>query len=293
MILIMILFFSAIIALIGFLIRGWFHNDKNWRERARQEEKELRQSLRIVKSINKFNHWIFKFDDDDIFIERYKNNYSGAVSNDRLASLKMYDQFIDLGDHFFNIKNGVYNLPNSFFSKTSLEAKKEIEKIEQKKKLLLEAVKRRHITSTEAVLTVRQTMKLYYKLIAVPLTEIANLDMQTIFNENKESNFIIEMEKEKIKHIKNKKKENTTEYQINKLSNKRLIRDSKRIISEHTKKIDSTKTDLKLRKYLIKHQEIQMTAREFLNYLQELRTPIDPNITQTTWLRMNEQIENK
>ncbi len=229
----------------------------------------------IVKSINKFNHWIFKFEDDDLFVERYKNDFSGSVSNDRLASLKMYDQFIDLGDSFFTIKSGIYNLPNSFFSKTSLEAKKEIEKIEQKKKLLLEAVKRRHITSTEAVLTVRNSMKLYYKLIAVPLAEIANLDMQTIFNENRESNFVIEMEKERIKQLKNSKKENTTEYMINKLSNKKRIKESKRLISDHVRKINSTSKDLKLRKYLIKHQEIQKTAREYLMYLRDLKAPLE------------------
>ncbi len=275
-----IVFFALLIALIVFLIIGWIKEHESWKDQAKKEEKELRQSLLIVKSINQFNHWIFKYDDEE-FIKHYRNDYSGSVSNDRLASLKLYDQFIDLGDSFFKVKDGIFNLPTSFFSKVSMEAKKEMENIEMQKKLLLEALKRKHVSSTEAILTVRNTMKKYYQLLAVPLSEIANLEMNTIYSENEESMSIISSEKHRIAVIKNTRmSEKTTETIFDsskakaKRMNKQKIKDSKKIIREENAKIKKRNQDLKLRRYLIKHGDIQKTAREYLKYLQEVKRPL-------------------
>ncbi len=279
-----LLLLAIIIGLIAFimfyLIKNYLSESLSWKEKADLEEKELRQSLVIVKSINQFNHWIFKYDDEE-FVKHYRNDESGSVSNDRLVSLKMYDQFVDLGDSFFKIKDGIYNLPTSFFSKTSLTVKDEIEKIEVKKKLLLHALKRKHISSTEAILSIRNSMKIYYKLIAIPLAEIANLDLQSIEDENKESISIIEHERVRIKTLKSTKMgSKTTESvfdwskQKAKRSLKRSVRESQRIISHEQKKIANRNSDIKLRKYLIKHEEVQKTAREYLKYLNEIMESI-------------------
>ncbi len=279
-IIILFVFLALIITLVVFLILNWLKEHESWKDQAKKEEKELRQSLLIVKSINQFNHWIFKYDDEE-FIKHYRNDFSGSVSSDRLASLKLYDQFIDLGSSFFQVKNGIFNLPTSFFSKLSLEAKEEIEKIEQTKKLLLEALKRKHISSTEAILTVRNSMKKYYQLIALPLSEIANLEMKTIYDENQESNSIISHEKHKIDVIKNTKmSERTTETVFGwskaktKRQQKKQVREYKNNIRIEKQKIKNRNKDLKLRKYLINHGDIQKTAREYLKYLQEIKKPI-------------------
>ncbi len=277
---IIIIFLLLVVTLIIYVVYDWMQKHENWKDQAKREEKELRQSLLIVKSINQFNHWIFKYDDEE-FIKHYRNDYSGSVSNDRLASLKLYDQFIDLGDSFFNIKNGVFNLPTSFFSKVSMEAKREIEKIEMQKKLLLEALKRKHVSSTEVILTVRNTMKKYYNLLAVPLSEIANLEMQTIYSENEESQSIIKQEKHRIEVIKSvRMSEKTTETVFGwsksktKRKNKESVKLSKQRIKEEKRKISKRNQDLKLRKYLINHGDIQKTAREYLKYLQDVKRPL-------------------
>ncbi len=279
-----LLFFIAVIALviaiIYYVIKTYLSVALSWKEKADLEEKELRQSLLIVKSINQFNHWIFKYDDDE-FVKHYKNDFSGSVSNDRLVSLKMYDQFVDLGDSFFKIKSGIYNLPNSFFSKTAMTVKDEIEKIEVKKKFLLHSLKRQHISSTEAILSIRNSMKNYYKLILIPLAEIANLDMQSIQDENEESESIINHETTRIKVLKGTKMgSKTTEsvFDWSKQKARRLqkttIKESQKIINAELKKIESRNADLKLRKYLIKHEEVQRTAREYLKYLYEVMEKI-------------------
>ncbi len=279
-----LLLLAGILGLIAFtifyVIKNYISEAMSWRERAELEEKELRQSLVIVKSINQFNHWIFKYDDEE-FVKHYRNDETGSVSNDRLVSLKMYDQFVDLGDAFFKIKTGIYNLPTSFFSKTSLQVKDEIEKIEVKKKLLLHALKRKHISSTEAILSIRNSMKNYYKLIAIPLAEIANLDMKSIEDENKESLSIIEHERNRIKMLKSAKMgSQTTESvygwskQKTRRSQKRSIKESQKTIEHEQRKIGRRNSDIKLRKYLIKHEDVQKTAREYLKYLNEIMESI-------------------
>ncbi len=270
--------FLAVVTMLIIVIAKHFNREHyNWKEKAQQEEKELRQSLTIVKSIDQFNQWIFKYDDEE-FVNVYKNDFSGSVSKDRLASLKLYDQFIDLGDAFFNVKNGIFNLPESFFSKISISAKREIEKIEEQKKLLLDALKRKHVSSTEAILTVRKSMKLYYNLISVPLSDIANLDIHLIEGVNKETQDLIRTEKEKIKLAK-KHLKGTTGFLFwgdakVKRSVKRSVRDSKKIIRHNEKLTKDRNTDLKLRRYLIKHGNIQKTAREYLTYIQSIKTPL-------------------
>ncbi len=280
--LLIFIFFGLVILTVYFLIKEYLSDALSWKEKAKLEEKELRQSLLIVKSINQFNHWIFKYDDEE-FVKHYRNDNSGSVSNDRLVSLKLYDQFVDLGDSFFKIKDGIYNLPTSFFSKASLTAKEEIEKIEVKKKLLLHSLKRQHITSTEAILSIRNSMKNYYRLIMVPLAEIANLDMQSIHDENNESLSIIDQEKTRIKMIKNTKMGSKTTESVYDWSkkkanrtHKRVVKESKRIINDERAKISNRHADLKLRSYLIKHADVQKTAREYLKYLHHIMEQLSP-----------------
>lgn len=267
--LILIIFLALVLLLFYFLFKKARDSHESWKDKARKEELELRQSMKIVQSIDQFNHWIFKYSDEE-FVKHYKNTETGSVSQDRLASLKLYDKFIDLGESFFLIKKGIYNLPPSFFSPVSIEAYKELSKIEKKKRLLLEALNRKHITSTEAILTVRTSMKLYYNLICVPLSDIANLDIENIQDGDIKSKDRIDIAKRNIDKVNSSK--TPTDKKL-KIAYKRTVRDSNKLISHEKKEIKKRKDDFKLRSYLINHGDIQSTARRYLKYISDLKTP--------------------
>ncbi len=266
-----------LISILLLALKVWRENHESWKEKAKLEEKELAFSLEVVKSIDQFNHWLFKYD-DDVFVMKYKNDESGSVSAERLASLKLYDQFIDLDENFFKIRKGVYNLPTSFFSRLSMEANEEIIKIEESKKLMMEALKRRHITPDEAIMTVRTKMKDFYRLISLPLSEISILDRFAIENENNESLVLIKELNHKIKITKD---DNSTYEHVKdsivKESRKVKIRKYKNLIRDEKEKIRFRSKDFKLRNYLAKNGMIQKIAREYLLYLEEVKKPFDEN----------------
>ncbi len=263
-----------IVSLIYLYAKSWRDKHESWKEKAKIEEKELHQSLKIVQSIDRFNHWIFKYSDEE-FIAKYKNDSDGSVSSVRLASLKLYDQFIDLDERFFHISKGIYNLPSSFFSKVSMEAKETIDKIENSKKLMMEALRRKHISPNEAILTVRSKMKEFYELLRLPLSEIAILDRFAIENERKESIELLKNLKQKyndlklqpvkLDHVKTKDVKNAKKIELRKINSQ---------IKKQQEKIKISAQDFKLRNYLSKHGEIQKVAKEYLKYIEEIRKPI-------------------
>ncbi len=263
-----------IVSLFYLYVKSWREKHESWKEKANLEEKELYQSLKIVQSIDRFNHWIFKYSDEE-FISKYKNDEDGSVSNVRLASLKLYDQFIDLDEKFFEISKGIYNLPNSFFSKVSLEAKEKIIKIENSKKLMMEALRRKHISPDEAILTVRAKMKDFYEMLRLPLSEIAILDRFAIENERKESLEYLKKLKQKARdlklhptkldHVKTKDVKNSRKIEQRKVKSQ---------INDQKKKIRYSSQDFKLRNYLSKHGEIQRVAEEYLKYIDEIMKPL-------------------